>query len=242
MKYISAIHRNLMVIPALLATFTIVTMPPISSAATLPATSTSVTAQSSVSPTTYNCYNTKQYVQLSFDDSATETQLKSILATLKKNNAKATFFFNTSTTSAAKFRMIRRAGQQIGNHTKHHVNLPSVSSKTVRQELDGGRTGLTNTRMVRPPYGATNKRVRRIITDRDEKQCLWTVDTMDWSQQATHSSADIINRVRYGDKWTPRVEAGGMILMHGSGRYTAAALPGVILAIKARGLSPQPLH
>ncbi len=49
-------------------------------------------------------------------------------------------------------------------------------------------------------------------------------------------------RVRYGDDLTPPVEAGGNILMHGSGRYTSSGLQKIIDAVRARRLVLDPLR
>jgi len=201
-----------------------------------------VESAASVKPTTYNCYNSSKYVRLTFDDTSTVANLKSLLATLKKYNVKATFFFNTVNTSAAEYKMIRDAGMDVGNHTYDHKDLTRLSRSAISKEWTRGRSAYTNTDLMRPPYGATNSTVRSVITDLGGRQCLWNVDTMDWSTSATRSAADIVRRVRSGDKWTPPAHAGDVVLMHGTGRYTAAALAGVIKAVLARGLTLQPLN
>jgi peptidoglycan-N-acetylglucosamine deacetylase len=63
--------------------------------------------------------------------------------------------------------------------------------------------------------------------------CTWTVDTRDWTGS---SAATIIRRVGHGDAITPSVKAGGVVIMHMNGEHTGHALPGVIHAIRARGL------
>lgn len=195
-----------------------------------------------VKPTTSNYYNTTPYVQLTFDDTASTTNLQAILSILKKNNVKATFFFNTKVTSLAKYKTIRAARMDVGNHTFDHALLTRLSYSQIRSEWVRGKTKYANTNLMRPPYGATSTTVRRAIADLHGRQCLWTVDTMDWSKRYTLSANDIVRRVRYGDHWTRPVYAGGVVLMHGTGRYTVAALQGVIDAVKARGLKLQPLH
>jgi len=211
------------------------------SSASAAAASTHRGTSVAVSPSTFNCYNHSNYVQLTFDDTASASTLKSLLATLTKYNVKATFFFNTMNTPIAEFKMIRAAGMNIGNHTYDHANLTGLSATAIRSEWLRGRSSYTNSNLMRPPYGATNRTVRSVISSLGGLQCLWTVDTMDWSRSATQSTGDIIRRVRYGDRWTPPVYAGGVVLMHGTGRYTAAALEGVVKAVRARGLELQRL-
>jgi hypothetical protein len=46
----------------------------------------------------------------------------------------------------------------------------------------------------------------------------------------------MVERVRHGDYRTPPIAAGGNILMHGQGRYTASGLQQIIDAVRAKGL------
>jgi len=62
---------------------------------------------------------------------------------------------------------------------------------------------------------------------------VWTVDTRDWTGS---SAATIVRRVAHGDAITPAVRAGGVIILHMNGEHTGRALPGVIHAVRARGL------
>ena len=196
---------------------------------------TVVPPPANVTPTKSNCYNSSGVVNVSFDDTASDTALSSILATLKAKNVRAIFFFNTSNTSLTKFSKIRAEGHLVANHTYSHPDLRTLSASGVKSQVTRGRTTYTNSPLVRPPFGATNSTVSSVITSLGYKECLWTVDTMDWSSTATTSATSIVNRVKYGDSYSPRVYAGGMVLMHGSARYTPAALAGVIDAIRWRG-------
>jgi peptidoglycan/xylan/chitin deacetylase (PgdA/CDA1 family) len=96
-------------------------------------------------------------------------------------------------------------------------------------------------KLLRPPYGAGafDKRVHAAAAAKGQKVCYWTVDTRDWEGA---SAATIINRVRYGDASTPPAMGGGVVLMHLQGRNTGQALPGVISAVRAKGLKLEPLR
>lgn len=196
----------------------------------------------SAAPSPFNCGNTTSNVQLSFDDGASQAQLNTILAVLKAKNVKATFFFNPATTPASQFRQIAAAGHYIGNHTYSHPQLTLLGDDQVRRQLSLGRPAAANTSLVRPPFGATNARVNSIITSMGYRLCLWTVDSRDWDSLNTRSAAQLTNRVLYGDRWTPPARPGGMVLMHGTGRYTAAALPGIIDGLRGQGLRLPPLR
>lgn len=45
-----------------------------------------------------------------------------------------------------------------------------------------------------------------------------------------------------GDKRTPPVRAGGVVLLHMTGKHTPEALPQLIAAIRAAGLTLDPLR
>ena len=180
---------------------------------------------------------------LTFDDYGSATQVRSILATLKRNNVKATMFpigawarANPSLVSA-----MQRDGHIIDNHTATHADLASASSATVLREIDRGARPSSSVKLLRPPggAGAFSSRLTALAASRGYSLCYWTVDTRDW---AGSSTAQMVRKVRYGDDLTPPVQAGGVVLMHFHGRHTAAGLQSVIDAVRARRLTLRPLH
>jgi peptidoglycan/xylan/chitin deacetylase (PgdA/CDA1 family) len=192
---------------------------------------------------TYSCGNDSPYVWLTFDDYGSTAQVRSILATLRRNDAKALMFpvgtwarANPSLISAMK-----HDGQVIDNHTATHADLSSAAASTVLREIDNGARPSTSVRLLRPPggAGAFSTRLTALAASRGYSLCFWTVDTRDWAGTTT---SQMVRKVRYGDAMTPPVEPGGVILMHFHGRHTAAGLQSVINAVRVRGLRLQPLH
>jgi peptidoglycan-N-acetylglucosamine deacetylase len=83
---------------------------------------------------------------------------------------------------------------------------------------------------MRPPYGATNRTVERILSREGLREVLWTIDTRDWSRPGTKR----IIRAATGRS----VRAGSILLMHDGGgdrSETVTALPYVIAALQHRG-------
>jgi peptidoglycan/xylan/chitin deacetylase (PgdA/CDA1 family) len=192
---------------------------------------------------TSSCGNSSRYVWLTFDDSGSPAQVRSILGTLRRNNVKATMFpigtwarAHPSLVSA-----MRRDGHIIDNHTATHADLASASTSTVLRELDGGARPSSSVRLLRPPggSGAFSTRLTALAASRGYSLCYWTVDTRDW---AGSSTAQMVRKVRYGDELTPPIQAGGVVLMHFHGTHTAAGLQSVIDAVRARRLTLRPLH
>jgi peptidoglycan/xylan/chitin deacetylase (PgdA/CDA1 family) len=162
-----------------------------------------------------------------------------ILDVLAAQHVRAIFFPIGSWAKAnpALVRRIAAAGHLVGDHTRDHIDLAKVSERRAHWEI---HQGMTHTRgsvpLLRPPFGAGayTARLHQLAADTGVQLCTWTVDTRDWTGS---SAGTIVRRVRHGDAITPRVKAGGVVIMHMNGDHTGKALPGVIAAVRERGLT-----
>lgn len=192
------------------------------------------------------CQNTTGYALLTYDDGILSSQIDTLLSTLKAKNVRAIFFFTGeyARSNPTVMKKIVAAGMLLGNHSSSHPSLPSLSDAGIRSQITNGVQGTTSPKLLRPPYGngAFTTRLQTIARGMGYGLCYWTVDTMDWSASATRSASQLVNRVRYGDQYSARVRPGGVVLMHGTGRYSVAATPGVIDAMRANGANPLPLR
>jgi peptidoglycan/xylan/chitin deacetylase (PgdA/CDA1 family) len=166
-------------------------------------------------------------VYLTFDDGPSQFT-PAILDVLRATHSTATFFelgFRQAQhpTEAAQ---IRAEGSNIGNHTYNHPDLTKLRPRQIQWQLAHG----PRSRCVRPPYGATNRIVERILSREGLRQVLWTIDTRDWSRPGTKR----IVQATTG----PSVRAGSIILLHDGGgdrSDTVAALPHIIAALQHQG-------
>ena len=171
-------------------------------------------------------------VYLTFDDGPSSTYTPKILPILRKYGVKAVFFEIGQNISyyPSITRNLRYYGMKIGNHTWSHPNLTTLSTASVTWQLNRMESALGyRPRCVRPPYGATNDRIRAIIAARGQRHILWTVDPRDWSRPGTWT---IVNRV------LANVRDGSRILLHDGGgdrSQTVAALDILIPKLRARG-------
>lgn len=166
-------------------------------------------------------------VYLTFDDGPSP-YTEPILRVLKQTKSTATFFqlgtrrpLYPRATAA-----ILAQGSNIGNHTYDHTDLTTLSAKGVRHELAGG----PRSHCARPPYGATNTTVRRVLKQQGYRQMLWTVDSLDWTRPGT---SWIVYRGAPAD-----IHDGSIILMHDGGgprEQSVAALPRIISNLHDRG-------
>jgi peptidoglycan-N-acetylglucosamine deacetylase len=166
-------------------------------------------------------------VYLTFDDGPSQ-YTPAILNILRATHSTATFFelgFRQAKYPAAAAR-VRAEGSSIGNHTYDHPDLTSLTAGQVRWQLTHGPRG----RCMRPPFGATNPGVRRIVAQQGLREVLWTIDTLDWTRPGT---AKIIKAAT-----GPSVRRGSTVLLHDGGgdrSQTVAALPKIINTLQQHG-------
>jgi peptidoglycan/xylan/chitin deacetylase (PgdA/CDA1 family) len=177
----------------------------------------------------------RKVVALTFDDGPSD-YTPAVLAILSANHVPATFFAIGENMAGreALMRQMIAAGDEIGDHTWSHIDLPPLSTTTARAELQrtqaeiGRITGFTPC-LFRPPHGRLNSRVEAIARQLGLRAILWSDDSKDFTMpgsQAIYSS--LIAGAR----------PGAILLMHDGGgnrSQTVAALPRVIATLKQRG-------
>ena len=194
------------------------------------------------SPSNVNAAPAAKVVHLTFDDGPSEPWTGQVLDLLERYRAKATFFAVGSelATHRAQARRIVREGHAIANHTYHHLDLTCLADRQLLAELDRTQalirrlTG-SETRWLRPPYGAVNAHVRALAAQRGYRIALWDVDPQDWRRPGVSS---IVNNVLAN---TANRE---IILLHDGGgdrSQTVTALERILRALSARGYSFKPL-
>jgi peptidoglycan-N-acetylglucosamine deacetylase len=166
-------------------------------------------------------------VYLTFDDGPSH-YTPAILKILRTTHSTATFFelgFRQAE-HPAEAAQVRATGNNIGNHTYSHPDLTTLTAGEIRSEVARGpRSGC-----LRPPFGATDPTVQRILAQEGLREVLWTTDTKDWSRPG---SRKIVKAAT-----APTVGAGSIVLLHDGGgdrSQTVAALPQIISILQQRG-------
>ncbi|VBB05277.1 polysaccharide deacetylase [Lucifera butyrica] len=176
----------------------------------------------------------QKVVALTFDDGPSSKTTPEILAILKEEKIKATFFVvgeNVEKLPSIVAQEVKD-GHEIGIHTYGHKNLPRLSPHRVKEEMEKSEKVITvitsKPTLFRPPGGAYNKTVLRIARDMGYTVVLWSVDPLDWKCPPARS---IVNYV------VKNVKPGGIILLHDL-RYpspTIGAIRTIIDRLKAQG-------
>jgi peptidoglycan/xylan/chitin deacetylase (PgdA/CDA1 family) len=168
-------------------------------------------------------------VALTFDDGPSE-YTPAFLDVLREKGVPGTFFEvgQEMPGREATMRRILAEGDEIGDHTMNHVELPGYS-----QIAGAGARIAADTHfrpcLFRPPGGAVDAGVIATAGSLGMRTVTWDVDPRDWSLPGTGAIyGTIVSTAR----------PGSIVLMHDGGGprgETLAALPRVIDTLRARG-------
>jgi peptidoglycan/xylan/chitin deacetylase (PgdA/CDA1 family) len=176
----------------------------------------------------------RREVALTFDDGPWDST-PAILSELERLKVPATFML-VGEHIAGREELIRRElrdGDVLGDHTWDHADVSSDGAAAQR-EIVSTEQAIEKTAgfvpcLFRAPYGHTSGALigeaRRLGFD----TLQWDVDPRDWSTPGTDA---IVQRV------LSAVHPGAIVLMHDGGgprEQTAAALPRIVAALRARG-------
>jgi peptidoglycan/xylan/chitin deacetylase (PgdA/CDA1 family) len=171
-------------------------------------------------------------VSITFDDGPTSLT-PGLLDLLDGARAPATFYVQGSSVQRNPGTALRivESGHEIANHTWAHPKLPDLEDDDeVRREVDRTQeairsaTGVTS-RSIRPPYGASDERVRGLVA---LPFVVWDVDTNDWRRPGPEAVVD---------RAVNRSGRGSIVLMHDTHEETVQAVPGVLAGLRARGFT-----
>jgi peptidoglycan/xylan/chitin deacetylase (PgdA/CDA1 family) len=177
----------------------------------------------------YNGHRNRKRVAIGFDDGpAADTG--AFVRELEHLKIHATFFeIGEQVRGNAKvMRKILATGNEIGNHTTHHVPDPGYSEIHETQHLIEHATGFRPC-TFRPPDGVYNAGTVHAACSLGLTTVLWDVDPRDWSTPGTGAiKGNVVGNVR----------PGSIVVMHDGGGprgQTLAALPGIVAALRHRG-------
>lgn len=185
----------------------------------------------------YNHYKTlNPYLCLTFDDGPDKVQTPKVLALLKKYNVKATFFVLGEEVEYQKdiLKQVLNEGHEIGNHFYKHDNINKLSEQEIYESIVKNNQLIYEVcnyipKLVRPPYGIINDKLKRVCGRLNMKIITWNKDSKDWNQT---KDSIIIN------KMLDKPSNGDIMLFHdGSKKYTntLSSLDVVIPCLQKKG-------
>lgn len=165
--------------------------------------------------------NKEKVIYLTFDAGYENGNTEPILDALKKHNVPATFFvvghYLESAPDLVK-RMVDE-GHFVGNHTYHHLDMSSISSKeSFRKEMEDVEskfkeiTGEDLAPFYRPPQGKYSTKNLEMAKEMGYHTFFWSLAYVDWYQDKQPSKEEAFNKL------TGRIHPGAIVLLHSTSK------------------------
>jgi peptidoglycan-N-acetylglucosamine deacetylase len=175
-------------------------------------------------------------VVLTFDDGPAPRTTRPILQALAAQCTKATFFMvgEMAAEHPEMVREVMEQGHTVGTHTWSHANLRRQSSDRMKAQIEMAFTAVEKAAggpiapFFRYPYLSFNDPAVAYLKSRNIGQFDIDVDSFDWRSR---NASAVIRRVMS----TLEHRGRGIILLHDIHGSTAAAVPGLLAALKAKG-------
>lgn len=168
-----------------------------------------------------------KYVALTFDDGPGD-YTKDIIDILNKYDYSATFFMVGSKLNENyrdSLEYVVENNSEIGVHGYSHKFFTNLSKEKLEIEINNTRVLIEDLsgvypRLVRPPYGSINNKIRNYGYG---PYILWDIDTLDWKYK---NSQKIENKV------LENIGPGSIILMHEIHKTTVDSLDSILNELK----------
>lgn len=168
-------------------------------------------------------------IALTFDDGPGK-YTKTLLAELKKYNARATFFMvgTNAKRYPEEIQMMKEMGCELGNHSTTHKKFTELDSEGIKSEIRQTDEAIAaavgkDASLIRPPYGAVNDTVRESV---DRPMIMWSLDTADWQKKNAEKITEYV--LNYADD-------GDIILMHDIHKYSVDSIIQLLPKLTEKG-------
>jgi len=179
----------------------------------------------------YNAYyvgdTNKKEIHLTFDCGYEAGYTEKILDTLKKHNAKATFFVvgNYLTSSPEIIKRMESEGHIVANHTYSHPDMSKIREKEkfyseLKQVEDEYKkiTGKEMQKFYRPPQGKFSEENLKMANEAGYKTFFWSLAYVDWYKDKQPTKDEAFSKL------IPRMHPGSIVLLHNTSKTNADIL------------------
>jgi peptidoglycan-N-acetylglucosamine deacetylase len=176
----------------------------------------------------------EKMVALTFDDGPDAVITSDVIDILEEYHVKGNFFFVGSHVN--QYPEVVKTAYEKGNlilsHSYQHIDLAQLELEELESQLENANAAIEavigkRPAIIRPPYGEINDGVADVMEQHGYTAVLWSIDTLDWSQQeADNIVKNVVDNVRNGD----------IILMHTTPEQSSTknALPMIIEELQKR--------
>jgi peptidoglycan-N-acetylglucosamine deacetylase len=182
----------------------------------------------------------EKVIALTFDDGP-DNQTENILAMLRQNDVKATFFCigHKIETKQDILRKIDKEGHTIGNHSYSHDFLFDLkNTNQFMEDLEMASQKIENTIgkkpvLFRPPYGVTTPGLARTVKKLGYITIGWNIRSLD---------TKIKDKQKLFERIKKRIKPGSILLMHDTIGGTEIVLQEVLDYLKTNNYKVVELH
>jgi peptidoglycan-N-acetylglucosamine deacetylase len=154
---------------------------------------------------------------------------------MKQENVKATFFMMGTNVQRypEAVKDVQATGSELANHTWSHPSLPGLSNSRMRSQLtrtskEIEKVSGVKVKLMRPPYGSTNKRLSQVTKELGMAEIYWDVDTLDWQDKDADLLVDVVLYSAQRDQ---------VVLMHDIHESTVDGAQAIFRGLKKRGFT-----
>lgn len=180
--------------------------------------------------------NSDKYIYLTFDEGYEAGYTPKILASLKENAVKATFFLTAHylNTQSDLVKQMIDEGHIVGNHTVNHKSMPTLTEEQINSEVMDLHKAMYekfqyDMKYIRPPMGEFSEKTINITNSLGYKTVMWSFAYQDWNEDKQPDEQEakqkIINNVHNGE----------IMLLHGNSKTNTNILGDIIKEIKNMG-------
>ena len=179
-------------------------------------------------------------VVLTFDDGPLRRHTQAILDALEKHCTKATFFMvgTMALSDPVMVREVANRGHTVASHTwSHRYQLGRVSTDRAKQEIELGISAIQRALgapvapFFRFPFLSDQKGALAHLSERNIASFSIDVDALDYKARGAGGADAVFRRVMADLAHRKK----GILLFHDIQPSTAAAMPRILDALKARG-------
>lgn len=180
----------------------------------------------------------EKVIYLTFDAGYGCESLDKILAVLKEEQVRATFFILPALIKYAKPSVMQMIedGHLVANHTTSHANMASLKTKdAVLKELEGlenyyrEETGAELSKLYRPPEGAFSEESLAAASELGYTAVFWSFAYADWDNAKQPDPSAALERI------LKHAHNGEVMLLHPNSATNAEIMSDMIKELKSRG-------
>jgi len=178
----------------------------------------------------------KNSIYLTFDNGYEAGYTSQILATLKENQVKATFFVTAHyvNTQPELVKQMIEEGHIVGNHTVNHKSMPGLTEQEIKKEVMELHQVIYEKfgyemKYIRPPMGEFSENTLNITNKLGYQTVMWSFAYEDWNEDK-QPDEEVAKK-----KILENLHNGEIMLLHGNSKTNTNILDSVIKDSKNKG-------